>query len=642
MIHIRPLGLANFLLFAVIILFIGCRSTSSYNYSHVVDTDISTYYNDSLKFEIKYLGPYKFQFYPLLKKSKLKHKSSKEFDYSCEEDVLKSLFHKHRLNIVFTANRGVDLYMKSTCIRYKGIRDLNTTFSIINKEMKRLTKENGSKTDTIKPYSTINGFSVYHMSNLLGRKHLNYDLEDYFIYFNGDLLRFTFCVCLERSFPYGEPIALHYFKDTEVPMIINTFTSYTKGIKKVSAFIDPFTVAYNAFSDGLGPNYLLPILKLTKISDSASPDGDYIRQAKSTYYTFAGNYDSAALIRCITQRNYKEPAPSNKANTLREINSGIDVSDMEKIVPAKRYIIDHYSNKKVLMFNEDHSNYQHRMFMDNLLQALYNAGFRYLAIETLFYGDIDINTRKYPVIKSGFYSREASFANMIRSAAKIGFRLVPYEDTTHCTVKNCLNYRDSMQASNLCKILSKDPAARIIVYAGFSHIAKKTEPGWTHMAQYFKKKSGIDPICIDQVGLSALPCLEYFDLIKEIQERYSPSEPSVLLTKTNKVFITPGSEGLFDIRIYHPFNSKLYEMPQGLRTEKYTVPDLSTKNLPSVFQLQIYRSEELNKSKELAIPTYQRSMKSIKNGLNLYLPKDNYMLLIKDSLGVVCWKQSFN
>jgi hypothetical protein len=85
---------------------------------------------------------------------------------------------------------------------------------------------------------------------------------------------------------------------------------------------------------------------------------------------------------------------------------------------AKEYIVNRSKKEKVILINEAHNNAMHRVFTTSILQGLYDNGFRFLGLEAL--SDTLINKRKFPVLESGYYTKEPQFGNLIHEALKIG------------------------------------------------------------------------------------------------------------------------------------------------------------------------------------------------------------------------------
>lgn len=79
---------------------------------------------------------------------------------------------------------------------------------------------------------------------------------------------------------------------------------------------------------------------------------------------------------------------------------------------------------KVVMINEAHDRVQPRAFILSILTQLKRKGFSHLAMETLSYSDT-----KNVSLYTGYYTSEPMFGDVVREALKLGFILVPYEDS---------------------------------------------------------------------------------------------------------------------------------------------------------------------------------------------------------------------
>lgn len=144
-----------------------------------------------------------------------------------------------------------------------------------------------------------------------------------------------------------------------------------------------------------------------------------------------------------------------------------------------------------------------------LLPHLWAKGFRYLAAETLSSLDSSLNQRGYPTRESGFYSKEPVFGELLRTAQRIGFTLLPYE----ASGSRSQDEREHGQARNLNeRILAKDPNARILVHAGYAHINESgLIAGAKPMALRFREITGIDPVTVEQTVMRerGRPVLEH-------------------------------------------------------------------------------------------------------------------------------------
>ncbi len=157
------------------------------------------------------------------------------------------------------------------------------------------------------------------------------------------------------------------------------------------------------------------------------------------------------------------------------------------------------TNRQIVFLNELPFIPRDRAFAANLLAKLRPLGFSYLAIEALDERDTSINTRGYPVHASGFYVNEPVFGELVRTALKLGFKVVPYDAPNAAG-----DARESGQAQRLVdRVLKSDPKARIVVYASEHHIDESgTIDGAKPMAVHFRELTGIDPLTVDQTVLT--------------------------------------------------------------------------------------------------------------------------------------------
>jgi hypothetical protein len=167
------------------------------------------------------------------------------------------------------------------------------------------------------------------------------------------------------------------------------------------------------------------------------------------------------------------------------------------------------AGRQVVKNNEEHRAPVHRALTLRLLPVLYAQGFRYFAAETLDEGDAGLNRRGYPTQKTGFYTADPVYADVIRTALKLGYKVVPYEHMKDCAPRadnpmSCQDERERGQAQNLVdRILKDDPRAKIFVHVGRSHNAKVNNEGqFAFMGWHFREMTGIDPFVIDQVRMS--------------------------------------------------------------------------------------------------------------------------------------------
>ena len=144
-----------------------------------------------------------------------------------------------------------------------------------------------------------------------------------------------------------------------------------------------------------------------------------------------------------------------------------------------------YKRYNVTMFNEAHHMSQHRAFVYSQLEILKSFGYTQLALETLNEKDSFITDRKYPVKKTGFYTNDPVYGNLIRKALELGFTLIPYEEIS--------KDREKGQATNIYNQYNPSKG-KLIVYGGYGHISETGE--YKMMGQHLKNMLNEDLLTI--------------------------------------------------------------------------------------------------------------------------------------------------
>ena len=262
-----------------------------------------------------------------------------------------------------------------------------------------------------------------------------------------------------------------------------------------------------------------------------------------------------------------------------------------KAVDAEEFLLKAADKNRVLMINDGHHQPQTRVLTTRLLRGLYAKGFRYLAMETLNVSAGDAAQRKYPVFSDGYYTVESVFGDLARQALEIGYKLVPYESEGKAlegeTWIQRSNRREIEQARNLKeRIFDKDPNAKLLVFAGVSHISEKPQnvdedQPWTFMAIRFKEMTGIDPFTADnQEMLShSEPDAEPVVYRDAVRRGWVSNRAVIFADDTGKAW-TQGAEGMnVDAQIFLPPTKFVNGRPDWLAR------DLNRRALPIPPQL---------------------------------------------------------
>lgn len=299
-------------------------------------------------------------------------------------------------------------------------------------------------------------------------------------------------------------------------------------------------------------------------------------------------------------------------------------------IDAKAYILDQVKNRKIVMINEEHHQPQDRVFAESLLPELYQMGFRFFGAETLAHEDIDLNNRGYPVLNTGYYTKEPEFGNLIRTAIKTGFTVFAYEQK-YSAEQNTLN-RDWAEAQNVKDFLDKNPGAKIVIYCGYSHLSKTPiDSGLfkTPMAYSVKKLTGIDPFCIDQTSLIEKSCKEFESRSYKVLD----FDNCVVLKDSNgKIFNGfIGLDSIQDISVYHPHTKWIIGRPNWV-FENGREPFILKKKIKTSYPCLVFAYADGENISD-AVPVDIIELKSEKDKKALALSKGSYTVVIKDKNG---------
>ena len=349
-------------------------------------------------------------------------------------------------------------------------------------------------------------------------------------------------------------------------------------------------------------------------------------------FSYVGDYTEALFYMDKYKKKIKQKNIKNTKKIFEEY----------KPVDAVKAIGAIAQKHQIIFINEAHHIPMHRILSIKLLKILYNEGFRYFAAETVSTADKDLNYRGYPLTgKTGVYTDEPVYGELIRYALKLGYEVVPYESEIPCerqsSVKNllgikdmnCQNYREYHQALNIYnRILKKKPKAKIFVHAGYAHIAKMGNKSWTPMCEYFIKISGIKPFTIDQVtmGEHSNPDFEN-STYKEINQIYNFDNPIVLTSLKNKYWAS--NKKKYDLQIFHPRTTFVDGRPNwmsfdGSRTPYFIKRLRGDEKFPCL--VSAYKKDEGPK----AVPIDRILLKKPNIHKALMLPRGRFIIIITD------------
>lgn len=244
---------------------------------------------------------------------------------------------------------------------------------------------------------------------------------------------------------------------------------------------------------------------------------------------------------------------------IADLRSSKAVSAIDEIVRRAR-------KTRIVILNENHLDPRGRSFGLEVARALKPLGYTILAVEALRpYADdkeerqkmeqltVDGIVRGAGDFYSGYYFDDPVFADFIRQSLAMGYRPVSFETAGRGYTDG---EREQAQADNLIRRgVQPFPDGKILIYVGERHaaegsIASEKNP-YLKMAAIIKDKTGIDPLTIDQAGLSSIPMNRPDAELYKIAA-LKASNVSVVLFKNGKPLITGLLAGAVDLQVVHP------------------------------------------------------------------------------------------
>jgi hypothetical protein len=241
-------------------------------------------------------------------------------------------------------------------------------------------------------------------------------------------------------------------------------------------------------------------------------------------------------------------------------------------------------DRRILMVNEAHHAAQTRALTLALLPRLRALGFTHFAAEGLDERDRNLAARGYPTKASGPYIDEPLYGEIIRSALRLGFVVVPYESPGADAQQ-----REEGQAQHLVeRVFRQRSDARLFVHAGYAHVHKRADYlDSDTMAMRLARKIGIDPLVVDQTVLRPGAPGREFGGYRALLQSYP--------IRTATVFTTPDGTAwsleprVYDISVLLPPSRLIEGRPDWLTLDGERGPvaiaiDLQAISLPCVIE----------------------------------------------------------
>lgn len=241
--------------------------------------------------------------------------------------------------------------------------------------------------------------------------------------------------------------------------------------------------------------------------------------------------------------------PFRRAN---EPGGGLPTPSGWRATPASDWIAAQADDYRVVLVNEAHHAPQTRVLTIALLQRLREKGYTHLAVEALLNDGTDPMPGGYPVRKTGIYTREPVFAELLREARRLGYSLLPYEPNDKGPQTQ--QQRETGQASAIADLLAKEPRAKVLVHAGYAHIGEAQEglpDDARPMAMELAKMSGLPLLTIDQTSTRSYEAADIDTVGQRLAKQFAVAEPSVLVARDGEN-AWGNKPGLYDVSVLLP------------------------------------------------------------------------------------------
>jgi hypothetical protein len=233
-------------------------------------------------------------------------------------------------------------------------------------------------------------------------------------------------------------------------------------------------------------------------------------------------------------------------------------------------------DRRIVILNKSHHNPRHRAFALALAIRLREVGFTHFGAETFASNFAETIKDGAPKLKTGTYTLEPVFGDLVRQIAKSGYQLFDYEQRSDQMLKGKvdreadISAREQAQAENIKKVLDSNPSARLFIYVGGSHGSEiPDEDNLEWMALRLKRMTQSDPLTINQwVGTPAGRAELDGPTYRGVVNLGAFNSPIVLANPTGDWLSAFG----YDMVVFHPRVPDIAGRPGWLAMNGYRKP----------------------------------------------------------------------
>lgn len=254
------------------------------------------------------------------------------------------------------------------------------------------------------------------------------------------------------------------------------------------------------------------------------------RQELSTALAVLGRQREAREIPLLPEAGGQAPADTALGRDLDSPLAAIPWRDaMTRIVAEHRLVL----------IMEAHTVTEDRAWIEQALGTFRAAGFSHYCAEAITESGSTLKSRGYPTSRTGSYTLDPRFGNLVRTALRLGFEVGGYD-----VADGDFDRREEYQAATLARQFASRPDVRMVVHAGHGHVFKHdVRRVGRYMAARLWAMTGVEPFTIWQLS-KVRPDDGYRDLARRIGQI---TEPVMLVPPPRGV-----SERLFPESSAHP------------------------------------------------------------------------------------------
>lgn len=206
------------------------------------------------------------------------------------------------------------------------------------------------------------------------------------------------------------------------------------------------------------------------------------------------------------------------------------------------------AEQRLVLIMEAHTVTEDRAWIEQTLGLFRAAGFSHYFAEAIAESGSTLKSRGYPTSRTGSYTLDPRFGNLVRTAMRLGFEVGGYD-----LAGGTFDRREEYQAVALAQEFTSHPDIRMVVHAGHGHIFKhEVRNVGRYMAARLWEGTGVEPFTIWQLS-NERPNDVYRRLIRQIGPII---EPVILVPPprhvTQMLFPESSVQPAVDAIVIHP------------------------------------------------------------------------------------------